>query len=65
MTKGKFRKRTTTNWTDKAKNLDSLIFTKEISGLWAQKLNYLDEIAKKYKVKHEAQLPTSLPLEHW
>ena len=24
----------------------------------------LDEIAKKYKVKHEAQLPTSLPLEH-
>ncbi|MFL6422703.1 MAG: hypothetical protein ACJ71R_03830 [Nitrososphaeraceae archaeon] len=24
----------------------------------------LDEIAKKYKVKHEVQLPTSLPLEH-
>ncbi|MFL6405524.1 MAG: hypothetical protein ACJ71F_00430 [Nitrososphaeraceae archaeon] len=25
----------------------------------------LDEIAKKYKIKHEAQVPTSLPLEHW
>jgi class 3 adenylate cyclase len=25
----------------------------------------LDEIAKKYKVKHEEPLPTTVPLEHW
>ena len=25
----------------------------------------LDELAKKYKVKHDDPLPTTIPVEHW